>query len=511
MWLVWGLAIVLVVAAAPAATVSGSVFLRSGESRRPLGGVRVMAHADHGSELLESAETDARGRYLLREIPKRRIALSAGKGGYVGRATASREARLILDLASDPSITAADFEMLPGGVITGRITDALGEPLELVQMELFRITHFGGRHRAQLGSAATDDRGVYRIFGLEPGRYILLARPGRRQGELRAVPLYYPGRTEESRAEEIVVAAGAEVAGIDITLGVEPKYRIAGKITELELEQLNHVYVRAVADSSSPGAVASFAPVDKEGKFTLPSLPAGPYSLTASERDKVLTRQRIDLRANLSNLILRPGRPGLLSGRLVLGTRRAPEEFRLRVTDKADLQITGAIAQAPDYRFEFPGLWPGTYAIELISPAEAYMKKLTLATKSSERFEVTVMEGSATAVELEVGFGFGRISGMAKAPGGKSALPHARIAVARAGTQPIEFRTAQADQRGRWSLPAVVPGEYRICAWPAVEVDALYAPETWERASAAVKSFAVEPGAEIEVELTAASLESARR
>src|SRR5262249_51870015 len=120
-----GLAAALVATSAPAATVSGTVFLRSGDSRRPLAGARVTARADHGSQLLESAETDAQGRYLLRELPKSRIVLSAGKAGYVGRAVGSREARLILDLASDSSIPEADFEMLLGGVITGRITDAL--------------------------------------------------------------------------------------------------------------------------------------------------------------------------------------------------------------------------------------------------------------------------------------------------------------------------------------------------------------------------------------------------
>ncbi len=516
MRLLLGLATALVATSAPAATVSGTVSLRSGESRRPLAGVRVTARADHGSELLESAETDAQGRYLLRELPKSRIVLSAARAGYVGRAVASREARLILDLASDPSIREADFEMLPGGVITGRITDALGEPLERVQMELFRITHFGGRHRAQLGSATTDDRGVYRIFGLEPGRYILLARPGYRLGVQRAVALYYPGRSEESRAEEIPVAAGAEVTGIDMTLGAEPGYRISGKVAEVEGEPLSRIHVRAAAaDRNLSGAESGFSTVDSEGTFALPSLPAGSYVLTVTGRNKVFTRQRIDLRANLSNVVLRPGRPGLLSGRLTFGSpsaaRRLPERFRLSVTDKTDLHTVEAVAQAPDYRFEFPDLWPGAHMMELASPAGAYLKKLTVAAKSSERFEVMVTEGGATTVELEVGFGFGRISGMAKAPGAKTPLPHARIALARASAPPIEFRTAQADQRGRWSLPGVVPGEYRICAWPTVEVDALYAAETWDRAGAAVKSFAVEPGSEIEVELTAAAPEREAR
>src|SRR5262249_29864495 len=82
MRLLLGLATALGAASASAATVSGTVFLRSGESRRPLVGVRVTARADHGSELLQSAETDGQGRYLLRDLPKNRIVLSAGRAGY---------------------------------------------------------------------------------------------------------------------------------------------------------------------------------------------------------------------------------------------------------------------------------------------------------------------------------------------------------------------------------------------------------------------------------------------
>lgn len=507
-------AVLLLVVSAQAATISGTVYLRAGDTRRPLAGVRVMARADYGSELFQSTESDPQGRYLLVNLPRRRISLSAAKASYFTRAVACREPRLIVDLAADETLAGADFEVLPGGVITGRVTDPLGDPLEGVQMGVWRITYFGGRHRMQAGSASTDDRGTYRIFGLEPGRHILLARPIHRLGEQRAVALYYPGRSEESRAEEIEVVAGAEVIGIDMVLGAEPSYRISGKIVEVEPEQLSHIYVQAVtADRHAPGNVSSFSMVDADGNFTLPGLPAGSYVLTASERtgiargDKIFARQRIDLRANLTNLLVRPGRPGYLTGRLTIPeaahTRSLPEQFRLRVLDKSNLQTAESVARAPDYRFEFPGLWPGTYVFELVSPAHTYMRSLRQGGRPIEPLEITLSEAGSAAVELEVGFGVGRVSGVAKAPGGRGALSHARVALARPATSPVEFQTVQADQRGRWILPDVRPGEYMICVWHGVEVEALYGPETWERAGSAVKRFVVEPGAEIEVELTA--------
>ena len=77
------------------------------------------------------------------------------------------------------------------------------------------------------------------------------------------------------------------------------------------------------------------------------------------------------------------------------------------------------------------------------------------------------------------------------------------MALAKLSGSPVEFRTAQADQRGRWILTDVRPGEYRICTWPAVSTDALYAPETWQQAGRAVKRLTIDPGAEVEIELTA--------
>src|SRR5581483_8681127 len=152
-----------------AATISGTVWLHDGKIPKPISGVHVVARAADGRDLLQTAETDSQGRYLLQNLPEKRVALSAARPGYFGRAVAGAEPELLLDLSSDNTLERADFELFPGGVITGRIT---------------------------------DDRGVYRIFGLEPGSYILLARPQfRRKPPLAAA--YFPGTAQESNAKEI--------------------------------------------------------------------------------------------------------------------------------------------------------------------------------------------------------------------------------------------------------------------------------------------------------------------
>lgn len=507
-------ALALLALSARAATVSGAAYLRSGSTRKPLAGVRVVARAADGADLLQAVETDALGRYVLDGLSRTRVAVSASKRGYFSRAVASAESNLVLDLAADESLAGADFEVFPGGVITGRITDSLSEPIEGVLVQLWRITHYGGRHRTPgAGSASSDDRGIYRVFGLEPGRYVLLARSTHRLGEQRSSVLYYPGTHDEARAAEIEVPPGGEASGIDLTFASEAVYRIAGNIADVERDRLQHITVQAAAgDPGAAGSLTVSSSVDAEGKFALAGLATGSYVLTAFDRtgrargDNILARQRVELQANVSNLVLRPGRPGSLSGRVTfsdaLPARSRPEQISIRLNERGGYQSASAQARAPEYRFEISNVWPGVYTLTLASPGNAFLKKLAQGGKKLDNSEVLIPDSGSASVELEVAVGVGRVRGIAKAPGG-APLPHARIALAASFGSPVEFRTAQADQRGRWILPDVHPGEYRICAWPAVEVDALYAPETWQRAGAAVKRFAVDPGAEVDLELTA--------
>jgi len=66
--------------------------------------------------------------------------------------------------------------MRSAGVISGavRFTDA--EPAIGVPVELYREYFYRGRHGySKAGRAVSDDRGAYRIYGLAPGNYYLVA------------------------------------------------------------------------------------------------------------------------------------------------------------------------------------------------------------------------------------------------------------------------------------------------------------------------------------------------
>ena len=83
-----------------------------------------------------------------------------------------------------------DFALPRGGVIAGRVTDELGEPLAGVRMQAMRYQYLpnGQRQLTPVGGVgmpfglATNDLGEFRLYSLMPGTYIVSAAPiGRRR------------------------------------------------------------------------------------------------------------------------------------------------------------------------------------------------------------------------------------------------------------------------------------------------------------------------------------------
>ena len=132
-----------------------------------------------------------------------------------------------------------DIELIPGGVITGRVTDSNGRPLVEEQVQLWYIYKNGTLQewstRLLEKMLTTDDRGVYRIFGLPEGRYILSAG-GHSKGEDGYVQrTYHPDVTDKSRAKVVEVGAGQEVTGIDINVAeVEKTYSVFGRVVNAD-------------------------------------------------------------------------------------------------------------------------------------------------------------------------------------------------------------------------------------------------------------------------------------
>ena len=158
-----------------------------------------------------SSTTDVGGRFEIKGIDPGNYRLRVMRNGFVtqeyGQKTPN-DAGAILSLRAGQDLKDLLFRLVPSAVISGRIEDEDGSPLPWVRVSALRETYLRGRRRlVSEVTVVTNDLGEYRLFGLRPGRYFILAiyKPGQRLEPVEAVddsveprksgyvPTYYPG------------------------------------------------------------------------------------------------------------------------------------------------------------------------------------------------------------------------------------------------------------------------------------------------------------------------------
>jgi hypothetical protein len=132
-----------------------------------------------------------------------------------------------------------DFKMIKGGVITGSVKNANGDGLIAIPVHAFRVRNQNGDPSPPipLRDTLTDDRGIYRLYGVAPGSYIVSAGGQGRGGfglvypsaYEAYVPTYAPSATRDT-AMEIQVSNGNE-SQADIQFREERGHVISGTIT----------------------------------------------------------------------------------------------------------------------------------------------------------------------------------------------------------------------------------------------------------------------------------------
>ena len=129
-----------------------------------------------------SVNTDAEGRYELAELPAGRYNIYVSQSGYVSLQFGQRrpfESGRPLDVGEAQTVEKIDFALPRGGVIAGRITDELGEPVAGIRMQAMRHQYLpNGQRQLVPGGAGffnvvSNDLGEFRLYGLMPGAYIV--------------------------------------------------------------------------------------------------------------------------------------------------------------------------------------------------------------------------------------------------------------------------------------------------------------------------------------------------
>jgi Carboxypeptidase regulatory-like domain len=227
--------------------------------------------------------------------------------------------------------------LIKGGVITGKVTNATGDPLVGIRVRAELILRARNGRRLANSFAVekeTDDRGVYRLYGLGPGTYVVMAGGAANYYSSANidpfdtdVPTYAPSSSRDT-ASEINVRSGDELSGIDITYRGEQGRVISGKVTSTS--QGFNVMLTAVGDGIVPWSGTSYP--DMNGQtFSFVGIADGDYDLYArsygeNREFSISDVKRIRVRgADVTGieLITRPF--ATVAGRVVLEETNPPE------------------------------------------------------------------------------------------------------------------------------------------------------------------------------------------
>ena len=212
----------------PNGMITGRVVNSAGE---PLSGAVVYAGSLGTGPRSQRATVDANGEFKIEGLKAGLYRLSASAPGYVPAPQPSPTDSQGYYHIGD-SVT---LRMLKGGVITGTVTGTKG-PLVAVGVYAIRVRDEEGKLLSvptSFRERSTDDRGVYRFYGLLPGGYLILAAKPRigfiaPSAYDHDAPTYFPSSTRDTAAE-VVVRDGEEITA-DIQYRAEPGHAISGKV-----------------------------------------------------------------------------------------------------------------------------------------------------------------------------------------------------------------------------------------------------------------------------------------
>ena len=344
--------------AAPAVTEESTVGSINGsvvnEGGQPLPGVRVFVR-DFGASG-RTALTDAEGNFRVDGLGAGLYFVSAALPAYVTQPTDA-----VWPFNHYRIGDTVRIEMVHGGVITGTVTNGAGEPVIGVGVRAIMVRNAKGE-TPRSGAAAqfertTDDRGIYRLFGLAGGTYLISA--GGAINTQRFVlnrydsdlPTYSPSSNRDSAAE-ITIRPGEEI-NADIRYRGEPGHVISGS---MKMTGTSNGSISLLAVGSSLLIATAYQMPGTRG-FEFSGIADGEYDITGTEimspppsgqqPDFLISEpKRVVVKgADVTGLELIPRPLGSITGRVVLEPSKAPACEGKRRPAFAEMVVT---LQRPD-------------------------------------------------------------------------------------------------------------------------------------------------------------------
>jgi protocatechuate 3,4-dioxygenase beta subunit len=462
---------------------------------RPLAGLAIGLQSPGigASRTTGRARTDAEGRYRFTGLAAGTYQISPLNPLYVlPIESPMRIPGIAITIGESENVANVDLALIRGGVVTGRITDPEGRALIEQFVELDRLDEGNPLPSYDLNhfQFTTDDRGIYRVFGVLPGRYRVSAGEGdgsnlRTSGRKSYARTFHPDVTEVSQATIIEVGEGKEVTGIDIRLSAAVKtYTIAGRAIDAETNEpvMNiTIFAGTVHSDGRMTKLFGAGAVATGGEFRIENLSRDRYRVYADSGPMTQSPNYgysdpvpvnvVD--ADVTGVEIRVKRGGAISGVAVVEgvtdpeilTRLPKQRIAVVVPRESGLFPMEQLVQiARDGSFRVGGLRPGrasfNEALSHETPVGLTLLGVERAGVRVDSIEIGPGE-EVSGIRIVFGYGNGIVRGQVIVKGGS--LPEgAFFSVVARRSDGWRPKAARPDARGAFAVEGLLPGQYEL-------------------------------------------------
>ncbi len=413
-------------------------------------------------------------------------------------------------------MTDVNLALIPQAVVSGKIMDQDGDPLNGARVGLLQEQWVRGKQRyysTSTQTAPTNDRGEYRIANLSPGKYYLYVQKtyfgpdpvnqaaASGKPDIRPVGTFYPQAANISEAAPLELKAGQDLSGMDIRLRSAPTYHIRGKIAGPmpQDESARLTVLASPRDEEISYLGGSQSTVDSKGTFDLPGVIPDKYTVTLirlSPESPVrgLSRQAVDVgSADVDDVVLTIVPSLTVRGQIRIEGNLPPGASPPALTNaRVSLGVVGRMfapgmpphATAADGSFIIENVFPAKYYLRTYAPAGTYVKSVRFEEQELLGKELDLSQGSAGELEVVLRYGPAEVDGTVQAGGLNTSVarasppPYATVVlVPKMNPETFSMRYSNTNQDGDFSVKQVPPGVYRAYAFEDMKVDELQNPD----------------------------------
>jgi protocatechuate 3,4-dioxygenase beta subunit len=214
--------------------------------------------------------------------------------------------------------------------IEGRVVDDDGEPIAQADVN---VSQWDSPSSMSMGRPRiTDDRGMFRLFGLRPGQYRICADAElhfglSQDGRDKLVRTCYPSAVSDGDAQPVVLSSG-DIGPIEIRLQRNHTYQITGIAIDSSGAVASDAEVQLVAVTPT-GRSSSSIEVKPDGHFLASSVRPGNYAIQVSignwhpgnredkrDREMGYVPVRVDA-ADVDGVVVATSKAAKVAGRIV--------------------------------------------------------------------------------------------------------------------------------------------------------------------------------------------------